>query len=153
MKVPLSKGIVGYTATTGKVVNIEDAYSDPRFDRLYDASTGFRTMSLLNVPIYNNRGEITGVTEMINKSDEGVSDEDDIRMMTAFNVFCGTSLDNAKLYRALLNLTSQLRTFMEMSNTLNSQNNLQSVLKGILENARSIVSASVAIIFSFNTND
>ena len=153
LKVPLSKGIVGYTATTGKVVNIEDAYSDPRFDRSYDASTGFRTMSLLTVPIYNNRGEITGVTEMINKTDGNAFDEDDIRMMTAFNVFCGTSLDNAKLYKASLDLTSQLRTFMEMSNTLNSQNNLQSVLQGILENARSIVSGSVAILFSFNTND
>lgn len=153
LTVPLNKGIVGYTATTGKVVNIEDAYSDPRFDRSYDASTGFRTMSLLTVPIYNNRGEITGVTEMINKTDGKAFNEDDIKMMNAFNVFCGTSLDNAKLYKASLDLTSQLRTFMEMSNTLNSQNNLQSVLKGILENARSIVSASSAILFSYNTND
>lgn len=153
IKIPLNRGIVGYTATTGQVVIIDDAYSDSRFDRTVDMSTGFKTQSILTVPIFNNRGEITGVTEMINKANKKVFDENDVRMMTAFNIFCGTSLDNAKLYRASLDLTRQLRTFMKMSNALNSQSGLETVLQGILENARSTVSASNAILFSYDSND
>ena len=153
LKIPLNRGIVGYTATTGKTVNIKDAYSDPRFDRSIDQSTGFRTSSLLTVPIFNNRAEITGVTEMINKVDGKSFDEEDIRMLMAFNVFCGTSLDNAKLYKASIDLTKQLRTFMDMSIALNTTSTLETVLIGILENARSIVSASSAILYKYDTND
>ncbi|OHS96011.1 3'5'-cyclic nucleotide phosphodiesterase family protein [Tritrichomonas foetus] len=153
LHIPLSRGIVGYTANTGKIVNIKDAYSDQRFDRTIDKTTGFKTTSLLTVPIFNNRGEITGVTEMMNKIDGKAFDEDDVRMLMAFNVFCGTSLDNAKLYKASLDLTRQLRTFMEMSSALNTASGLNDVLKGILENARSIVSASNAILYSYDTND
>ena len=153
LTMPLTRGIVGHTAATGNVVNIKDAYSDPRFDRTVDQSTGFRTVSLLTVPIYNNRGEITGVTEMINKADGEEFTEDDIRMMMAFNVFCGTSLDNAKLYKASIDLTRQLRTLTKMSAVLGQGTQLNSVVEEILGNARQIVSASRATLFIYDSNE
>ena len=153
IRLPMARGIVGHTAITGKVVNIRDAYEDPRFDRTVDQSTGFRTISLLTVPIYNNRGEITGVTEMINKANGESFTDDDIRMMMAFNVFCGTSLDNAKLYKASLDLSHQLRTFTEMSNALIKTKTIEAICEDILENARSIVSANRASLFIYDNND
>ena len=152
IRIDISKGIVGYTATTGQVVKIDDVYQDPRFDQAVDKATGYRTVSLLSVPIYNNRGEITGVTEMMNKHN-GTFTEDDVRMMIAFNVFCGTSLDNAKLYKASLDLTKQLRTFTELSTALNTQASITEALKGILHNARAIVSASRATLFAYDNNE
>ncbi|EAX94584.1 3'5'-cyclic nucleotide phosphodiesterase family protein [Trichomonas vaginalis G3] len=153
LTIPLTRGIVGHTAITGNVVNIKDAYSDTRFDRTIDQTTGFRTVSLLTVPIYNNRGEITGVTEMINKLDGEGFTEDDVRMMHPFNVFCGTSLDNAKLYKASIDLTKQLRTLTKMSAVLGQGTQLTGVVEEILENARSIVSASRATLFIYDSNE
>lgn len=153
IRIPMTRGIVGYTATTGNVVNIQDAYSDARFDRTIDTNTGYKTNSLLTVPIFNNRGEITGVTEMINKSQGHYFDDDDIRMMMAFNVFCGTSLDNAKLYKASIDLTRQLRTFIEMSSALNTTKTITDIITDILENARAIVSASRATLFIYDNNE
>ena len=153
LTIPLTRGIIGHTAVTGNVVNIKDAYSDPRFDRSIDQSTGFRTVSLLTVPIYNNRGEITGVTEMINKTDGEAFTEDDIRMLMAFNVFCGTSLDNAKLYKASIDLTRQLRTLTKMSAVLGQTSKLNGVVEEILDNARKIVSASRATLFIYDSNE
>ncbi|KAK8888732.1 hypothetical protein M9Y10_033466 [Tritrichomonas musculus] len=153
IRIPLKKGIVGHTAVTGQIVNIKDAYSDERFDNHVDLATGFRTKTILTVPIYNNRGEIAGVTEMINKFDDGVFDEDDIKMLMAFNVFCGISLDNAKLYNSSLNLTRQLRSFVEMSNAMNNNKQIHNVLEQILSGAQEIINAARATIFMKEGDD
>lgn len=150
----IGRGIVGSCAESGEIVNIRDAYADQRFDRSVDLATGFTTRSLLCIPIYNNRGEITGVTEMINKKDEGLFDEDDEKMLMAFNVFCGISLDNARLYKASLDLTRQLRSFIQMSVALNTGNEtLQSTLEEIMNNIRNIVNASRVTVFLNDENN
>ena len=60
-------GIVGAVATTGDPLNIEDAYKDRRFNRRIDAATGYRTRSILCMPIRNQRAEVVGVIQCINK--------------------------------------------------------------------------------------
>ena len=76
---PLSKkGISGYVASTGLVLNIEDAYKIPA-DKEYgfnigpDQSTGYRSKSMLTVPMQDHKGEILGVIQLINrKTDSSV---------------------------------------------------------------------------------
>lgn len=153
IRMPLNRGIVGHTATTGRIVNIADAYQDPRFDKAVDLATGFHTHTILTVPIYNNRGEIAGVTEMINREDGNAFDEDDIKMMMAFNVFCGISLDNSKLYQISLDLTRQLRGFVEMSSALSKTKTVNEVLVDILNNAKDVLHALRATIFLRSVED
>ena len=153
IRLKIGRGIVGSCAESGEIVNIRDAYADQRFDRSVDLATGFTTKSLLCIPIYNNRGEITGVTEMINKKDEGLFDEDDEKMLMAFNVFCGISLDNARLYKASLDLTKQLRSFIQTSLAINATDTLQSTLEEIMSNIMSIVNASRVTIFLISENN
>ena len=43
IRIPLTQGIAGYVATSGEVLNIDDAYAHPLFYRGVDDSTGFRT--------------------------------------------------------------------------------------------------------------
>ena len=64
---PINRGIAGHVATTGEVVNLADAYDDPRFDRTVDKDTGYRTQSMLCVPVTNHRAEVVGVIQVINK--------------------------------------------------------------------------------------
>ena len=64
---PINRGIAGHVATTGEVVNLPDAYDDPRFDRTVDKDTGYRTQSMLCVPVRNHRAEVVGVIQVINK--------------------------------------------------------------------------------------
>jgi len=153
IRIPLSRGIVGYTATTGTIINIPDAYNDSRFDKTTDIKTGFRTRSILTVPIINNRGEIAGVTEMINRIDGGAFDDDDIKMMKAFNVFCGISLDNSTLYQTSLDLTRQLRSFIEMSNSLNTTETLKDVLGKVLVNCKSTIHATYAMLYLYDIEE
>ncbi|MBU4485841.1 MAG: GAF domain-containing protein [Candidatus Delongbacteria bacterium] len=69
------KSIAGYTAITGETVNIEDCYNIQKdksydFNKSYDIKTGYRTVSMLSVPMKDNEGNILGVIQLINKFDK-----------------------------------------------------------------------------------
>jgi GAF domain-containing protein len=51
IRLPLGQGVAGYVAKTGVALNLEDAYEDKRFNPDVDQVTGYRTRSLLCVPI------------------------------------------------------------------------------------------------------
>ncbi|XP_043954138.1 cGMP-specific 3',5'-cyclic phosphodiesterase-like [Gambusia affinis] len=53
-----NKGIVGHVASTGQLLNIKNAYEDPRFNAEVDLITGYKTQSILCLPIKNHRGEV-----------------------------------------------------------------------------------------------
>jgi HD-GYP domain-containing protein (c-di-GMP phosphodiesterase class II) len=65
------RSIAGYVALTGEVVNIEDAYRLPSeipysINRKFDEDSGYRTKSILAVPLRNQKGKIVGVLQLIN---------------------------------------------------------------------------------------
>ncbi|MBE3065140.1 MAG: GAF domain-containing protein, partial [Spirochaetes bacterium] len=70
---PLSKKTIsGYVASTGTVLNIEDVYDIPPdreygFGKKYDEDTGYRSKSMLTVPMQDHKGEILGVIQLINR--------------------------------------------------------------------------------------
>lgn len=68
------ENVCAYTAIHRKVVNIADVYASDEFDfsgpKRYDAMTGFRTQSMLVIPVENTTGELIGVFQMINAQDE-----------------------------------------------------------------------------------
>ena len=67
------ENVCAYTAIHRKVVNIPDVYDCDEFDfsgpKRYDAMTGFRTQSMLVIPVENNTGELIGVLQMLNAQD------------------------------------------------------------------------------------
>ncbi|OCT99901.1 hypothetical protein XELAEV_18005685mg [Xenopus laevis] len=62
-----NKGIVGHVAEFGQPLNIKDAYQDSRFNAEVDQITGYKTQSILCMPIKNHREEVVGVAQAINK--------------------------------------------------------------------------------------
>ncbi|MGA9753328.1 MAG: HD domain-containing phosphohydrolase [Acidobacteriota bacterium] len=64
--------LAGYVAATGETLVIDDSYTIPsdahyRFNRAYDEQAGYRTKSQLIIPMLNQKGDITGVLQLINK--------------------------------------------------------------------------------------
>jgi adenylate cyclase len=96
-----NKGIAGFVASTGQTLNIPDAYTDPRFDPSTDKRTGYRTRNILCMPVYNAKGELIGVTQLINKNQGSftTTDEDFLR---AFNAQAGIALQNSQLFENVL---------------------------------------------------
>jgi len=67
IRIPVTRGIAGEVARTGVPVNIPDAYADPRFNADVDRATGFRTRSMLTIPLADHDGVTVGVLQLLNK--------------------------------------------------------------------------------------
>ncbi|NXV32631.1 PDE2A phosphodiesterase, partial [Rissa tridactyla] len=92
IRIPADQGIAGHVATTGKILNIKDAYSHPLFYRGVDDSTGFRTRNILCFPIKNESQEVIGVAELVNKINGPWFSKFDEDLATAFSIYCGISI-------------------------------------------------------------
>ena len=97
----LGQGIAGYVGQTGKIVNIPDAYKDPRFNKEIDKKTGYRTRSILTLPMYNHKGEITGVIQVLNKKN-GIFRKSDEELGLILGTQISMAIENVKLYEHYL---------------------------------------------------
>ncbi len=72
IELPLHEdSLAGYTALHGEVINLADARRIPRsrpyhFNPHFDEETGYRTRSMLTLPMKNGRAEVIGVLQLIN---------------------------------------------------------------------------------------
>eukprot|EP00928_Gymnodinium_smaydae_P015833 TRINITY_DN1588_c0_g1_i1.p1 TRINITY_DN1588_c0_g1~~TRINITY_DN1588_c0_g1_i1.p1 ORF type:complete len:1032 (-),score=193.10 TRINITY_DN1588_c0_g1_i1:94-2871(-) len=73
LRLPMSQGLAGAAASSRRLLNIEDAYEDSRFDRAVDKRTGYRTSSILCVPVITADNQVVGVAQFLNrKNSDGV---------------------------------------------------------------------------------
>jgi len=86
-------GIAGIVAQTTQVILIDDAYSDPRFNRETDLKSGYRTSSVLCLPITKGTKTL-GVIQLLN-SLKGTFDEDDSHYLSALAAHIAIAIENA----------------------------------------------------------
>ncbi|MCH2172546.1 GAF domain-containing protein [Myxococcota bacterium] len=67
IRIPSDRGIVGSVVSSGRGVNVSDAYADPRFDSSTDQETGFRTRNVFCTPLLDPSGEVFGAAQLLNK--------------------------------------------------------------------------------------
>ena len=83
LRQPIDQGIAGFVARKGEAVRLSDAHEDPRFDPSADKVTGYRTRSMLAVPIREDqRAPVRGVVQLLNR-ENGPFDEEDERYLVA----------------------------------------------------------------------
>lgn len=109
--VPVGVGIVGAVGTTGRPIRVADAYTDPRFSPLSDQKTGYRTRSILAVPMRSPDEKIVGVLQVLNKkSEDPIADfslqDEDVLMTIAAQA--AIAIDHARMVEDLLNKNRQL---------------------------------------------
>lgn len=107
IRIPRSAGIAGECATEGKLIAIPDAYEDSRFNQEIDKKTGYRTQSILAIPILRrgtckeNESNTLAVIQMINKmefdGEIGKFDDEDIQVMETFATFVASKLEGSSL--------------------------------------------------------
>ncbi len=133
------KGISGYVAETGKVINIADAYNDERFDPATDKRTGYRTRSILCMRVWEPHaaGEerrVIAVIQVLNKR-EGHFTEEDEALLEALSSQVAISIANARLYQRLEQKYRELDLLYELEQMLSAFSQFPVIVKQLLERA------------------
>jgi len=101
IRLPMGQGVAGWVAATGEEVILHDASIDPRFDPSLDLRTGFRTRSMLCVPIRNRTGKIVGVLQLLNKKTADFG-QGDLEFLGSVSDHMAIAMENATLHRAMV---------------------------------------------------
>jgi HD-GYP domain-containing protein (c-di-GMP phosphodiesterase class II) len=94
IRFPAGRGIVGECVSRGDVINIPDAYADARFNRDVDVQTGYRTRTILCVPMRDHRGDVVGALQALNKTDGAPFGEEDSELLNALGGQAAAAINN-----------------------------------------------------------
>ena len=129
IRFPSGAGIAGACFSDALVINIPDAYADPRFNPDVDRKTGYRTRSVLCMPVANKQGATLGVIQVLNKRGGPFTGIDE-RRLRAFSAQAAIALENARLFDAVLNERNYNESILKsLSNGVLTLNAARKVIK------------------------
>ena len=106
------QGIAGSVAQTSKAVLVNDPYADPRFNPEMDQASGYRTHSILAVPMKNHLGRTIGVIQVLNKKTGPFNDHDAI-ILAALSTQAAIAIDNSRLFLSVTQKNTELLEIKE----------------------------------------
>lgn len=157
IRLRLGEGIAGYVAESGKTARVRDAYKDPRFNRAWDALTGYRTRTILAVPMKNHLGRTIGVVQVLNKKGGDFTDSDAV-VLTALATQAAISIDNSRLFSSVTQKNMQLletkeqlehrirdlKLLFDLESTMGRASNMEELMQGVLAEALRVCEAHAA---------
>jgi adenylate cyclase len=149
VRFPAGQGIAGSVFTSGAGEIIPDAYADPRFNRWVDTETGYRTRNLLCVPIRNNRGEVIGVTQALNKR-AGEFDTEDMQALEALSSQAAAALENARMFERVERSQREEALLLDVVSSITSEIKLDPLLEKILAAATQLLGADRGALFLYD---
>jgi sigma-B regulation protein RsbU (phosphoserine phosphatase) len=99
IRIPFGTGVAGHVAETGEMINTDDVYKIPFFDPTFDSKFGYKTKSLLCLPIKHHTGEIVGVIQLLNKIGAPAFTAEDQDFLDKLSGHMAMALENAQLHR------------------------------------------------------
>ena len=93
VRIPVGSGIAGAAAQTGQTIRIDDAYADPRFNPDVDKQSGYRTRSILSLPVKDRSGHVFAVAQLLNRRDGKPFDDSDEKKFSEFIQSIGVILE------------------------------------------------------------
>ena len=98
IEIPIDSGIVGKSIMNQEKIIIDDVYNDDRFNSSIDKQTGYRTKSMMVIPMFNNDDEIIGAFQVINNTGEkGTFDLRDMDRLMLASTYAAETLVSARL--------------------------------------------------------
>jgi PAS domain S-box-containing protein len=149
LRVPMGEGLAGWVAREAQSQLVVNSADDPRFYRAVDQQTGMSTQSLIAVPLVHG-DQVIGVLEVVNKLNDGVFDEDDMRLLEGMGGTAAVSIVNARLYDQAQRRVTELATLLDASEAASSTLDLSSVLEHIVRSLNQNLEVAQSIIMAWN---
>ncbi len=146
IRVPLGVGIAGHVAKSGEVINIADAYKDSRFNPEVDRRTGYKTKTILCMPMRNLKGQVIGVIQVLNKH-QGEFTVADEQLLEAFASQAGIAVRNAMLNEEILKRMRTSEILLNVMRAVSSELEIDQLLQKIVAKTSEAMSADRCTLF------
>lgn len=159
---PMDAGLAGWVVSTGKTLNLTDAYKDDRFNPKVDRQTGYRTKSVLSVALRSKQGDIIGVLQSLNKKSGHFTDNDEMLLEAVasqvsiaienaqlVNNIMTKNLDLTKAKENLANKVEELQVLYELEKEISAAVDEQQMLHRLLRRAVDLLeceAGSIALV-------
>ncbi|MCG6194340.1 SpoIIE family protein phosphatase [Leptospira sp. FAT2] len=145
-RLDVGQGIAGWVAKEKKPIILEDAYSDPRFNQAWDQKTGYRTRSLVCVPLFVE-DKIIGTLEILNKTKERSFDSSDLNYLTSLSEVAAIAIQNAKIHDNLKKRILELSLLYEFEKLIVSEKSIHELGNWVLERILEFLEARTGTIY------
>ena len=139
-------GIAGYVFKTGEGTIVNDAYSDERFNKEIDVQTGYKTDSILCVPIRTVKGEIIGVAQTLNKK-KGNFNDNDLRTLSSMTTQAAIALQGAQFIEEMQRNRIQEKEFVDIVSDITSEIDLGALLQKVMAEATRMLNSERSTLF------
>ncbi len=98
IEIPMDSGLVGDAIMHGEKILIEDAYKDERFNKEIDKKTGYRTKSMMIIPMFDYQDNIIGAFQVMNhKGERDYFDKQDMKRLMLASTYAAETIIAARL--------------------------------------------------------
>ena len=141
-----STGIAGAVFQSGEPLIIDEPYADPRFNSSVDERTGYRTESIICVPVRTMSDEVIGVMQNLNKRGEKFND-DDLTLLLEMTRQAAVALQSLQYFEQIEQIRIKEMSFLELVSDINSEFDLSSLLQRVVAETCKMLSSERATIF------
>ncbi|EMY15911.1 stage II sporulation protein E [Leptospira weilii str. Ecochallenge] len=145
-RLDIGQGIAGWVAKEKKPIILEDAYSDSRFNPSWDQKTGYRTRSLVCVPLFIE-SKIIGTLEILNKTQNRSFDACDLTYLTSLSEVAAIAIQNAKIHENLKKESWNFLFFMNSKNSSFPKKGIHELGNWVLERVLEFLEAKTGTIY------
>lgn len=140
------QGIAGWVAKEKKSIVLEDAYTDQRFNPALDQKTGFRTRSLVCVPLFI-QDKVIGTLEILNKSQDRSFDHSDVEVLTSLSEIAAIAIKNAQTHESLKKRVLELRLLYEFEKLTVAEKSIHELGNWLLDKVLEFLEAKAGTIY------
>ncbi|EHL31714.1 GAF domain-containing protein [Legionella drancourtii] len=139
-------GLAGWTFTKNEPIILDNVDEDERHNKQIDNMTGFKTKSILCVPLRNANSELIGVTQMLNKID-GDFTESDIKFVQTLTEHAAMAIQNKMTIEHIESCHQKDLYFLESISRVSSEINLSLLLEKIIDTVTRALDSERATLF------
>ncbi len=139
-------GIAGWVFTNRKGLIIHDPYNDQRFNSEIDERTGFKTKSILCVPMVSVKGEFIGVTQILNKINSVFTDKD-LELLEAMTQQAAVTIQNNIIFEKMEAAHKKELEFLDVVAQVSNELQLSSLLAKIINTTTRMLDAERSTLF------
>lgn len=139
-------GFAGHSFQTGEAIITADPYADPRFNPSVDERTGYRTESMVCVPVRTLAGETIGVIQCLNKRN-GQFTRDDLVLLSEMTSQAAIALKSHQYVEQIERSRLKETAFLELVSEISAEVDLSSILVKVVRETTRMLNAERATIF------